>query len=198
MGKEAVTFISYFLSERSHYVDLGTTTSTTLATGPYGVVQGGKSSGELFLYFLNNLPTQLEVKIADDDKASSVGKEFVDDINIVAKAPTFEKLIIQVKYDFTKIQDFLINHKMCINASKSQLMFLLPPKDKDNLNLSLNGQIIKHQESIKILGVTLSADMRFDEHLWAGRKSMIQGINAKISLLKTIKPFISTHALAQV
>ena len=40
--------------------------------------------------------------------------------------------------------------------------------------------------------------MKFDNHLWAGKKSVLKSINAKSALLKTIKPFISPQALAQV
>ena len=60
MGNEAVTWITHFLENRSQYVDLGGTCSAILRTGPNGVVQGGKSSGELFLYYMNQLPQQLK------------------------------------------------------------------------------------------------------------------------------------------
>ena len=87
---------------------------------------------------------------------------------------------------------------MTINANKSQLMVLLPPKDKSTLKLTLGTNIISHQDNIKILGLTLSASMKFDTHLWAGKNSMTQAINSKVALLKTVKPYISTEALGIV
>ena len=102
------------------------------------------------------------------------------------------------KLQVTSYSSYLINHQMAINADKSQLMVLLPPKDKSSLSIKIDDSIINHQDHIRILGVTLSATMKFDNHLWAGKKSVLKSINAKSALLKTIKPFISPQALAQV
>ena len=198
MGPDAIKFIQSFLKNRSQFVQLGGTKSETIATGPYGVVQGGKSSGELFLIYLNDLPLQLTKKASKNDPANSVGKEFVDDISILARAKTIPKLLKQLKSDYTKISEYLINHRMAINANKTQLMVLLPPKDKENLTITLEDNVIKHQDDIKVLGVTLSSNMKFDTHLCTGKKNVTQAINAKISLLKTLKPFISPKALALV
>ena len=198
VGKNATNWISNFLANRHQYVELGNSKSDILKTGPNGVVQGGKSSGELFLYYLNDLPLQLAKKIELTDKGNSVGKEFVDDISILSRATSIPKLIEQVQQDFSKIQTYLINHRMCINPSKTQFMVLLPPKEVDQLNIILDNNIICHQEEIKVLGVTLSASMKFDSHLWAGKDSMTKSLNRKIALLKNIKPFITQKALAQV
>ena len=87
---------------------------------------------------------------------------------------------------------------MAINAQKSQLMILMPPKDRTNLNLHLNGNLITHQSTMKVLGVTLAEDMKFDKHLVSGKTSMIQAINTKAALLRTIKPFLSQEAIGKV
>ena len=50
----------------------------------------------------------------------------------------------------------------------------------------------------KILGLNLASNNSFDSHLWEGNKNMIKSINTKIGLLKTVKPFISKEALANV
>ena len=198
LGKNAVDYIAHFLSERSQFVELGGSCSATLNTGPNGVVQGGKSSGELFLYYLNDLPHQLALKIAEKDKANSVGKEYVDDISILSKANTLEDLKRQIQFDFLKVKRYLVNHRMVINADKSQLMYLHPPKEKVNLELRLDGNVINHQETMKILGVTLAESMKFDSHLVSGKKCMTQAINAKTAVLRTVKPFISSQSLALV
>ena len=130
-------------------MELGGSKSSIRKTGPNGVVQGGKSSGELFLYYLNDLPLQLNQQITIDDKGNSSGKEFVDDVNILSRATTMEKLLKQVSSDFIKVQQYLINHKMCINNSKTQLMILHPPKDKSSLKISCDWSIITHQDKKK-------------------------------------------------
>ena len=150
------------------------------------------------MYYLNDLPLQRTLKLNSEDSGKSSGKEFVDDISVLSKAATIPKLLIQVQNDYTKIHNYLVGHKMCINPDKSQLMVLMPPEDTSELNISINSNIIKHQNEIKILGVTLSANMKFDSHIWAGKSSMAKSLNGKIALIKTIKPFISQKALGQV
>ena len=169
-----------------------------LKNGPFGVVQGGKSSGELFLYYLNELPFQLSLKIDIKDKADSTRKEFVDDLSILAKAATMEKLLIQLRFDFEKVSQYLINHLMVINESKSQLMMLFPPKNSESPELILENSTIKHQPNIKVLGVTLSDNMSFDSHLCTGESNMVKTINKKTAMLKTLKPYISTKTLGEV
>ena len=51
---------------------------------------------------------------------------------------------------------------------------------------------------MKILGVTLAADSTFDDHLWKGEKNMVKTLNAKINHIKTVKPFLTTKAMANV
>ena len=170
----------------------------TLETGPYGVVQGGRSSGELFLYFLNDLPLQLAKKTDPKDTCDSTGKEFVDDVNILTKATTIPKLLKQVELDYNKLHQYLVNHKMCINSSKTQFMILMPPKNTEDLTITIDNNKINHQDSIKVLGVTLSANMKFDCHIWQGKESMLRSLNRKTALLRTIKPYISTAQLSNV
>ena len=133
-----------------------------------------------------------------NDKGESLGKEFIDDISVMAKATTMIKLLEKLKQDFKKIQTYLIDHKMAINSNKSQLMIINPPKDKEALYVQCGDSTIYHQDEIKILGVTLSSNLKFDTHLWAGKKSIVQSINSKIALIKTIKPFVSQESLSQV
>ena len=198
IGKNATNCLHSFLENRKRYVELDGSKSSILETGPFGVVQGGRSSGELFLYFLNDLPLQLSIKTSPEDPANSIGKEFVDDMSILTIAKTIPILLKQVVNDYKKVQRFLINHKMCINTSKTQFMLLLPPKDTSDIKIELDNITISHQHSIKVLGVTLSDTMKFDNHIWSGKESMARNLNSKTALLKTIKPYLSTVQLGQI
>ena len=92
----------------------------------------------------------------------------------------------------------MVNQKMAINPSKSQLMVIQPPSEPEHIQITLDGKVIENQKTIKILGVSLAADMKFDNHLWGEKESVLQSISSKIAMMKTIKPYVSTKALAQV
>ena len=51
---------------------------------------------------------------------------------------------------------------------------------------------------MKILGINLTSNMSFYNHIWKSKKSMINAINAKIPIIKTVKPFLTNKALNQV
>ena len=62
VGKTCTIWLKNFLSKRSQFVELDGTKSQTIQCGSEGVVQGGPSSGELFVIFLNSLPiTQFQL-----------------------------------------------------------------------------------------------------------------------------------------
>ena len=82
MGKQALKFIESFLVDRSQYVHIGSSQSTTLKTGPKGVVQGGESSGELFTLYLNDLPGQVNGGNPPSRAEDSQAEEYVDDVNV--------------------------------------------------------------------------------------------------------------------
>ena len=78
----------------------------------------------------------------------------------MAKGKTTTQLKENILRDFKATRDYLINHKMVINEAKTQLMYLHPKEELEELNLTFEGNIIKHQKSIKILGVTISQDAK--------------------------------------
>ena len=104
----------------------------------------------------------------------------------------------RVKEDYMNIENYLINNKMAINPAKTQLMVMESKSIDDNVSFNIRKDIITNQKAIKILGVTLTADSTFDEHMWKGKKSMVRTLNAKINHIKTIKPFLTTKAMANV
>ena len=87
---------------------------------------------------------------------------------------------------------------MVVNTTKTQLMVINPPKDKPPPFINIDGATITHQEEIKILGITLTPDMKMDHHIWSGPKSLTSNINTKTALIRKIKPYLSQKQLSVV
>ena len=87
---------------------------------------------------------------------------------------------------------------MKINCSKTQLMFLNPSKEQRASTINLDNNSVSHQEHIKILGFTLSSDLKWDMHLKKGKSNMIKSINAKNAMLRSIRNIIPMKELALV
>ena len=128
----------------------------------------------------------------------STSKDFVDDLNVVAKGRTLLELKENIEDDLKRLETYLIDHKMVINTGKTQLMLINTKTEDSPFKVTINGQDIEHQEVMKILGITLSSDLKFDHHIWKGNQNMVKSVGFKISVLKTLKPFLPTKILAAV
>ena len=62
----------------------------------------------------------------------------------------------------------------------------------------IEGAIISHQENIRILGINMSADLKWDCHIKSGSTNMLKSINAKNALIRSVKDLIPTKALGQI
>ena len=196
LGSGTLKWLASYLGNREHYVDVNGKKSGKIPSGKFGVIQGAQSSGELFLIFLNNLP-DLD-KITGETKLPPVTKQFVDDINSVIKAKTNEELVTKTMAEYNRIEKVLINHRMKINRDKTQLMYIKPDTELRKKSLQIGSSEIKHQNSIKILGLTISDDLDYEEHLTKGKKNMIKSLSVKNALLKLVKPYISQKSLTLI
>ena len=87
---------------------------------------------------------------------------------------------------------------MKINSEKTQLMLINPNQERKITPILIDQTYIKHQQHIKILGITLSSDLNFDEHLVKGETNMVKKISSKIGLLRTIKPHLPQKAMGMI
>ena len=198
MGKNTVNWIGEFLKDRSQYVEIGGYCSQTLKNGSFGLVQGGPSSGDIFTYYLNDLPAQVNLKKPQKETIHSNAKDYIDDLNVIAKGKDIKELLQNAKQDYLSIYKYLVNHSMAINTDKTQLMVINPPTKGESIQISINDILVKHQQTMRILGINLTSDLTFDNHLWSGEKNVSKSMHAKIALMKTVKPFVDQKSLANI
>ena len=84
---------------------------------------------------------------------------------------------------------------MQINPTKTQLMFLHPSAIQKTTPVSIEGAEIIHQDYIRILGINLSSDLKWDSHIKSGSSNMMKSINAKIALIRSVSNSIPKNAL---
>ena len=191
-------FLESFLENRSQIVEIKGFKSKILATGGQGVVQSGPSSGTLFNIYTNTLPAQVNNQKLATSTAQSTCKGFVDDGTIVARGSNLHELKVNIQSDFEAIRKYLVNLKMVINTEKTQMMVLKPHHLTENFHVELNGEIIQSQKQIKILGLTISDDLKFDDYIWRGKNSLIRRIQYRSSMVRTLKFFLPSKIVHQV
>ena len=167
-----INLIISFLRDRSHNTNiLGNKSDFARIT--CGVPQGTVTGPKLFVILING------------DKTSLVTNyKFVDDKTLVLSYtgdPTKtlqEALDIEIKE--TEKDKMIINESKChsitFNFSKNNI----PPQ-----NLMLNGNIIKPETKIKLLGVYLTSDLKWTENT----SNICSKINRKLYLINKLKYF---------
>ena len=131
-------------------------------------------------------------------KVRAKGKEFVDDITIVAMGHTIALLKHNLQANYEVVAQYLTNYRMAINGSKSQLMVMGSNPDYADITIQAGGVSIPHQPNLKLLGVTLSASGKFDHHIFDGPGSMTTRLQKRIGLIKCIRPYLSRKTLATI
>ena len=198
LDQHTLDWIKSFLEDRYQCVVVNGFKSVIKKSNQIGVIQGGRSSGELFTIYLNNLPEQVNGGKAQTSQEDSTCKEYIDDATILVRAPTVEQLIKKVEQEFITMQRYLQNHLMMINKEKTQIMFINPTKELSNRTIWADTAPIKHQKHLKLLGIHVSQDLSFDYHIWEGPQSIIRAVNKKAGMIRNLKGLIPQKALQQV
>ena len=120
VGKPTLVWLTDFLNDRTQMVNVNGTNSQISPTGNKGVVQGAKSSCELFTIFLNDLPSQVIGGIPATTPLHSSAKEYIDDLSTISRGRNLTELKIITVNDLKTISIYLENHMMVINNNNEK------------------------------------------------------------------------------
>ena len=115
IGNAGLTWLIDFLDNRSRMINVNGVNSRILKTGEKGVVQGGKSSCELFTLYINDLPAQVNGVKPAVSLEDSTAKEYIDDLSIISRGKDLEQLKANITKDLEIVAIYLNNHMMVIN-----------------------------------------------------------------------------------
>lgn len=121
-----------------------------------GCPQGGKASPCIWLIGMNDL-------LNDLDKLEIMSLAFADDLIMILNGKSIKEVEKRISSVLTCINDWCKRAGLKINADKSVLMNVGKIKFPNKINI--NGKEVKTQESIKYLGVMISRDRKWKEHL---------------------------------
>ena len=211
VGKKAMKFVESFLDDRYQVVEVNGYRSEHRKMGTTGVVQGGRSSGSLFTYYMNELSESINkmnenilTPLGDrkNKKLNRILKElkqaahdFVDDVTAIIHGANNSELQNNLQEAYNRMEKYLTDHRMIINGGKSQLCVISKKEEDKLIHITAGGQRIIHQEQLRILGVTIASDLSFTNHIWEGKNSMMTSLNKKAAMLRIIKPYIKPEKL---
>ena len=150
---ETLEWIRAFLSDRTQVVvvdgqesDIGNVES--------GVPQGSVLGPSLFLFYINDLPTNL----------TSTVRLFADD-TIVYLTVKSESDCGELQKDLDKLAIWENKWRMEFHPDKCTVLTVTKKKTPVMFNYKLHGHTLEHEEATKYLGCTISSDLNWGKHI---------------------------------
>ena len=153
IGGEVNTWITNFLSDRSQRVVVDGVSSDSIPVIS-GVPQGSVLGPCLFLFYINDIADGLTSTVrlfADDTMAYLTVKSTQD-------AEEFQR-------DLDKLVDWEKTWQMEFHPDKCEIISITRKRNPVKYPYSLHGHLLKHVDVVKYLGVKISQDLRWNEHI---------------------------------
>ena len=178
-----IKWFTSYLEDRFQYCELGGKRST-MTKILQGVFQGSVLGPLLYILYINCIVV-LEDEMcqlylyADDTNAriTLTGDNRANQAKIQEKA--------------AEMQAYMDSHHLKFNSTKTQI--LIKKKGVNNthgdLKLEMEGKVINQSESVKVLGIVISQDEKYNEYLVTGEKSMLKWLNKRHTMLKLLSKY---------
>ena len=194
------TWIHSYLTNRSSFVKIDSSSSSSCDISTTGVPQGSVLGPLLFVLFISPVVDVIGL-IPDTQNESGIVSfhQYADDtqLYIGANSSTLAAQIASIEACTQRVHDWLLNNGLHLNPSKSEAIAFSNPRSKPLVALAesvetitVSGSPIKLQSSIKSLGVYLDSHMSFDKHVSEICKASYFHIRA----LRHIRSSLTTEA----
>ena len=139
--------------------------------------QGSILGPLLFLIFINDLPQCLK-------HCKSI--LYADDTLLYYTARTENELQDKINEDLDSLSQWLNNNLLTLNYEKTKFMIFANKKQSTNVDITIQNKKVSQETSFKYLGVTLSSDLTWHNHI----DNMIAKINQRLGVLRRVKEFL--------
>ena len=151
--KPLIYWVNFFLSQRSIFVKINNSKSSTFSTLA-GVMQGSIIPPILFLVYVSGNP-EIPAQIS----------QFADDFALYFRSRSCRIIQEKIQYSVDKLIKWCKKLKTRINPDKTNFMFFKNPSKKvSSLDLFINVTRNEGANSIKLLGVNLTPQLKWNEH----------------------------------
>jgi hypothetical protein len=179
--KGFIKWLKSYLSNRSQFVSLHNSNSE-VRNVTSGIGQGSIIGPYLFAIFISDYfclsSNTLVVKYADDTTLLLPITKNNKNIDIE-----------QIKLEINCLQNWSDKNRMCINASKSKLLYFTKRSPCEILPTEFLS--IKSVYLLKLLGVTFTSEMTFKEHFY----EVIKKSSQRLYYLRVMKPYLTKAEL---
>ena len=154
----AVTWFRSYLSERTQLTRVNDAISSAKSV-PVGVPQGSVLGPLLFLIYVNDLPFYVTI--------CSVAM-YADDTVLYFSSTILRELEHSLNIDLDLLCKYYNDNLLALNVEKCKFVVFGSPRKLNlfrDLSLEINAQILERKECLKYLGIKLSQNMYWSDHI---------------------------------
>jgi hypothetical protein len=189
----AIKLFKSYLNNRQHVVMVDGSISEKLHTGGVSVVQGSIMSCLLFLLFTLDLPLLLHNHNHNPEQELNCSQPsvstYVDDWVVTIREIMNRSLQDGINYTMLKLQDYMAANMLVMNTDKTLLMIISKNTNKKNQTIIPNTNpelVVKHSPSMKILGTTVSSNLKWNDNINDAKISIIPDLKRRLTMLRIL------------
>ena len=156
-------------------------TSSTVCEVSAGVPQGSVLGPLLFLIYINDI----------GEKLLSLSRLFADDTSLGYSSQNVVEIENVINHDLCELNTWSTKWLMSFNPDKTEIMLFSNTDVRYNFNFTFNGNNIPITMSHKHLGVTLSSDAKWNNHI----ENIILSVSRHLGILRKLKYRLSRQNL---
>ena len=192
-SKRTLMILSSYLSNRNQFVQIDDVLSDML-TVTNGVPQGSILGPVLFNIYVHDMCHQTEAECV----------QYADDTSIYRHSTPkqFQNCLNQMNFDINAIQTWSKESNLIFNDKKTKSMLFttkqMSKRHQFNLKIKSNNDVdIEQVSSFKLLGITFSEDLTWNNHVKKATSSSYATLKS-LSLLKRFLPYHLRKQLAEI
>ena len=170
------SYMKSYYQNRKQYV-YANGHSSSCKSVVYGVPQGSILGPICFSLYINDMPLAVKVEVV----------LFADDAAFIITCPTLDGLYRKVRELFTDLSSYLNMNKLVPNSKKCKLMMFKSRPVIDLPSLYFGGEEIEWVTEFKYLGITITNNMNFSNHINKVTTKISQ-ITGTFTCLRSIVP----------
>ena len=178
-----IKWFENYLYQRKQKV-INRATSSTVCEVSAGGPQGSVLGPLLFLIYINDI----------GEKLLSLSRLFADDTSLGYSSQNVVEIENVINHDLCELNTWSTKWLMSFNPDKTEIMLFSNTDVRYNFNFTFNGNNIPITTSHKHLGVTLSCDAKWNNHI----ENIILSVSRHLGILRKLKYRLSRQNLEKL